>query len=128
MYLVDLPEGKKDIDDLTLAFSLGHTEEDSCTEILKHEGYTLVLKGTLILSNHKGETLSGSSAFEHIGHDTLSGNIDVIETDAGYSVAESPWFEWQDEQGYSINTINVISRNPEIEQIKLENLLDELFG
>lgn len=128
MYLVELPDGKKDVDDLTLAYALGHEDEESRTEILKHEGYTLALKGTLVLAKSNGDTLSGPEAFDRVGHDILSEGLDAIDPSAGYRVIESPWFDWEDEQGYSINAVNVISRNPEFEQIKLENLLDELFS
>lgn len=128
MYLVDLPDGKKDVDDLTLAYSLGHENDQSRTEVLKHEGYTLALKGTLIITLSNGDTLTGPDAFDRVGHDVLSEGLASLDPSQGYRVIESPWFDWEDEQGYSINAVNVISRNPEIEQIKLENLLDDLFS
>lgn len=128
MYLVELPEGKKDVDDLTLAYSLGHETDQSRTEVLKHEGYTLALKGTLIITLSNGDTLSGPDAFDRVGHDVLNEGLESLDPSQGYRVIESPWLDWEDEQGYSINAVNVISRNPEIEKIKLENLLDELFS
>ena len=127
MYLVNLPDGKNDIDDLTLAYSLGHKNEDSRTVILKHEGYTLVLKGTLSISLSNGDTLTGPEAFGRVGHNLLSGVYQSLDPSIGYRVTDSPWFEWEDEQGYSINTLNVIARDPEFEEINLENLLLELF-
>lgn len=128
MYLVDLPEGKKDVTDLSLAYSLGHSDESSRTEILKHEGYTLVLKSTLEITLSNDDVLTGSEAFDRVGHGILVDGMESVDPSAGYRVTGSPWFHWEDEDGNAIQSINTISRHYDNEMYKLEVLLEDLFG
>lgn len=128
MYLVELPEGKGDVADLFLAYTLGHNEEAARTEILKHEGYTLVLKGTLEITLSNDDVLVGKEAFERVGHDTLVEGMESFDPSVGYRVTGSPWFHWEDESENAIQSVNTISRNPDNEMYKLEVLLEDLFG
>lgn len=128
MYLVTVPEGKKDIVDLNLAYQLGHENDDAATDILKHDDYTLVLKGTLVLELSNGSTLSGAEAFSKLGQNVLEQGLDSQEPTEAYRVVDSPRFEWTDEFGYSIDTRNTLSANPEIEVRRLEILLEDLYG
>jgi len=128
MYLVNLPEGKKDIVDVNLAYQLGHEQEDSETEILKHDDYTLVLKGTLLIQQSNGDILSGKDAFERLGQDRLENGLDSMEPSESFKVIDSPRFEWVDDSGYSVETRNTISANVNLEIQKLKDLLSELYG
>lgn len=128
MYLVNLPEGKKDIVDVNLAYQLGHEQEDSETEILKYDDYTLVLKGTLLIQQSNGDVLSGKAAFERLGQDRLENGLDSMEPSESFKVIDSPRFEWVDDGGYSVDTRNTISANVNLEIQKLKDLLSELYG